>query len=69
MRETEYSLSPIGFLHSPLKQRGEGPNQGREGAPDAWFEVNASVAEGLEGIEVGHEIILITGNSKIYTMW
>ncbi len=60
MLETEYSLSAIGFLHSPLKQLGEAPRQGREGAPDAWLEVNASVAEGLEGIEVGDEIIVIT---------
>jgi tRNA-Thr(GGU) m(6)t(6)A37 methyltransferase TsaA len=57
---TDYSLSAIGFLQSPLKQLGEAPRQGSEGAPDAWFEVNASVAEGLEGIEVGDEIIVIT---------
>ncbi len=60
MLETDYSLSAIGFLHSPLKQREEAPNQGREGAPDAWLEVHASVAEGLEGIAVGDEIIVIT---------
>jgi tRNA-Thr(GGU) m(6)t(6)A37 methyltransferase TsaA len=60
MLETEYSLSAIGFLHSPLKQREEAPNQGREGAPDAWLEVNETVAEGLEGIAVGDEIIVIT---------
>ena len=60
MRETDYSLSPIGLLHSPLKERGEAPKQGREGAPDAWLEVNASVAAGLEGIAVGDEILVIT---------
>jgi tRNA-Thr(GGU) m(6)t(6)A37 methyltransferase TsaA len=60
MRETDYSLSPIGFLHSPLKERGEAPNQGHGGAPDAWLEVNASVAAGLEGIAVGDELIVIT---------
>jgi tRNA-Thr(GGU) m(6)t(6)A37 methyltransferase TsaA len=60
MLETEYSLSAIGFLHSPLKQLGEAPRQGREGAPDAWLEVNATVAEGLEAIAVGDEIIVIT---------
>jgi tRNA-Thr(GGU) m(6)t(6)A37 methyltransferase TsaA len=60
MRETDYSLSPIGLLHSPLKEPGEAPRQGREGAPDAWLEVNASVAEGLEGIAVGDELIVIT---------
>ena len=56
----EYVLYPLGFLQSPLKEPGEAPRQGDEGAPDAWFEVNASVAEGLEGIEVGDEIIVIT---------
>jgi tRNA-Thr(GGU) m(6)t(6)A37 methyltransferase TsaA len=60
MLETEYSLSAIGFLHSPLKELKEAPMQGREGAPDAWLEVNASIAEGLEGIEVGDELIVIT---------
>jgi tRNA-Thr(GGU) m(6)t(6)A37 methyltransferase TsaA len=60
MRQTNYSLAPIGWLHSPLKERGEAPNQGHEGAPDAWLEVNASVAEGLEGIAVGDELVVIT---------
>jgi len=60
MRETDYSLSPIGLLHSPLKERGEAPNQGREGAPNAWLEVNAGVSAGLEGIAVGDELIVIT---------
>jgi tRNA-Thr(GGU) m(6)t(6)A37 methyltransferase TsaA len=60
MQETDYSLSPIGFLHSPLKELGEAPNQGREGAPNAWLEVNAEVSAGLEGIAVGDELMVIT---------
>ena len=60
MPENDYVLYPLGFLQSPLKEPGEAPMQGREGAPDAWLEVHASVAEGLEGIEVGDEIIVIT---------
>lgn len=60
MPASDYSLTPIGLLHSPLKQREEAPNQGREGAPDAWLDVDPTVAEGLEGIAVGQEIILIT---------
>jgi tRNA-Thr(GGU) m(6)t(6)A37 methyltransferase TsaA len=60
MSETNYILAPVGFLHSPLKSREEAPNQGYEGAPDAWLEVNETVAEGLEGIAVGDEIIVIT---------
>ncbi len=60
MQETHYSLYPIGFLRLPLKDRRAAPNQGREGAPDAWLDVDAAVAEGLEGIEVGAELIVIT---------
>lgn len=60
MPEREYVLDPIGILRSPLKQREEAPRQGREGAPDAWLDVHETIAEGLEGIVVGDEIILIT---------
>ena len=60
MPEHEYVLYPLGLLQSPLKEPGEAPRQGREGAPDAWLEVHASVAQGLEGITVGDQIIVIT---------
>jgi tRNA (Thr-GGU) A37 N-methylase len=66
MSETDYTLSPVGFLSSPLKSREEAPNQGYEGAPDAWLEVNETVAEGLEGIAVGDEIVLITWFHKAH---
>ncbi len=60
MPETEYILHPIGYVHSSLKHRGEAPKQGSEGAPDAWLDVNPTVAEGLDGIAVGDEIIVVT---------
>jgi tRNA-Thr(GGU) m(6)t(6)A37 methyltransferase TsaA len=60
MLESNFVLYPIGFLQSPLKELQEAPRQGREGAPDAWLEVNASVAEGIETLAVGDEIIVIT---------
>ena len=60
MPENDYVLYPLGFLQSPLKDPGEAPRQGHEGAPDAWIEVHASVVEGLEGIEVDDELIVIT---------
>jgi len=66
MSETDYTFSPLGFLHSPLKSREEAPNQGCEGAPDAWLEVNETFAEGLEGIAVGDEILLITWFHKAH---
>ena len=60
MLQSDYVLTPIGLLHSPLKEPGEAPRQGSEGAPNAWLEVNATVVEGLEGIAVGDEVIVIT---------
>jgi tRNA-Thr(GGU) m(6)t(6)A37 methyltransferase TsaA len=60
MPKTEYSLYPVGFIHSPLKHREEAPRQGGEGAPDAWLEVNPTLADGLDGIAAGDEIIVIT---------
>jgi tRNA-Thr(GGU) m(6)t(6)A37 methyltransferase TsaA len=53
-------LHRIGIVRSPLKDRKSAPNQGSEGAPDARIEVAPSVLEGLEGIAVGDEVIVIT---------
>jgi tRNA-Thr(GGU) m(6)t(6)A37 methyltransferase TsaA len=53
-------LDPIGIIHSTLKMRSEAPKQGREGAPDAWLEVRPSLVEGLDGISVGDEIVVVT---------
>jgi tRNA-Thr(GGU) m(6)t(6)A37 methyltransferase TsaA len=66
MSETSYEIKPIGFLRSELTSREAAPRQGNEGAPDAWIEVNSMVAQGLEGIAVGSEIILITWFHKAY---
>ena len=55
-----FSIHPIGFIHSELKQRSEAPRQGMEGAPNAWLEVSARFAEGLQGISPGQKLIVIT---------
>src|SRR5579884_986022 len=60
MSEIDYTLSPIGFLHSSLTSREEAPNQGYAGAPNAWFEVNEAVASGLDRLAAGDEIFLFT---------
>jgi tRNA-Thr(GGU) m(6)t(6)A37 methyltransferase TsaA len=57
---TVFSLAPIGFIQSSLKNRREAPKQGSEGAPDAWLEIVPEVVSGLEGIFSGQEVILIT---------
>ena len=60
MVETGYTLNPIGVVRSTLTNREEAPRQGYEGAPDAWIEMDPAVAEGLDGISVGDEIVVIT---------
>ena len=55
-----YTLTPIGFIESPIKQRSDAPKQGYEGAPDVWLQVNADAAAALEGLVAGDDLILIT---------
>jgi tRNA-Thr(GGU) m(6)t(6)A37 methyltransferase TsaA len=57
---SSYTLQPIGFIRSTLKRREEAPRQGPEGAPDAWIEIEPQFAEALLGMEVGHQLIVIT---------
>lgn len=53
-------VRPIGVIRSILKTRRDAPKQGAEGAPDAWLDVNPFVAEGLDGLAVGSDIIVVT---------
>jgi tRNA-Thr(GGU) m(6)t(6)A37 methyltransferase TsaA len=53
-------LNPIGVIRSALKARSQAPRQGSEGAPDAWLEVYPWAADGLDGLAVGDEILVIT---------
>jgi tRNA-Thr(GGU) m(6)t(6)A37 methyltransferase TsaA len=55
-----YTLQPVGFIHSTLRTREEAPRQGPEGGPDAWLQIEPQFAEALHGLEVGHELIVIT---------
>jgi tRNA-Thr(GGU) m(6)t(6)A37 methyltransferase TsaA len=50
----------IGVIRSALKSRGKAPKQGAEGAPDAWLEVSSFAAQGLDGLLVGNDIIVVT---------
>ena len=55
-----YTLAPLGFIRSTVKGREDAPRQGPEGAPDAWLELEPQFADALLGLEVGHELIVIT---------
>jgi tRNA-Thr(GGU) m(6)t(6)A37 methyltransferase TsaA len=43
-----------------LTDLGAAPNQGDEGAPDAWIVLEPGLREGLEGIRAGDELIVLT---------
>ncbi len=60
-----YTLEAIGFIRSTVKGRADAPRQGLEGAPDAWLEIESRFVDALLGIEVGHELIVITWLDKV----
>jgi tRNA-Thr(GGU) m(6)t(6)A37 methyltransferase TsaA len=53
-------LRQLGVLRSALKELGEAPKQGSEGAPDAWLELEQWAVDGTQGLAAGDEIIVIT---------
>ena len=57
---TRAQLSAIGVIRSTIKTRSQAPKQGIEGAPDVWLEVDPRVADGLDRLAAGDEIIVIT---------
>src|SRR4051812_27782724 len=59
-RMNAYPIDPVGFIRSTVKGREDAPRQGPEGAPDAWLEIEPRFADALLGMQVGHELILIT---------
>ena len=60
METSSYTLQAVGFIRSTVKGRADAPRQGPEGAPDAWLEIEPQFADALLGMEVGHELIIIT---------
>jgi tRNA-Thr(GGU) m(6)t(6)A37 methyltransferase TsaA len=57
---THLHLRPIGVIRSSLRTRSGAPRQGKEGAPDAWLEVQPWAARALRGVNVGSRAVVIT---------
>jgi tRNA-Thr(GGU) m(6)t(6)A37 methyltransferase TsaA len=53
-------LRPIGRVESPLTDMATAPKQGEEGAPDAWLVFERDVVEGLQGVQPGDRVIVLT---------
>jgi tRNA-Thr(GGU) m(6)t(6)A37 methyltransferase TsaA len=53
-------VRPIGWVESSLVDPATAPKQGSEGAPAARLRFVGAVAEGLRGLRVGSEILVLT---------
>lgn len=59
-RGEAYQVQPIGWVESTLVDPAEAPNQGYQGAPDAWLVITPEVREGIRDLRVGSEIFVLT---------
>jgi tRNA-Thr(GGU) m(6)t(6)A37 methyltransferase TsaA len=53
-------LRRMGVVRSPLTDLEAAPKQGDEGAPEAWLEFDAGVAEALDGVDAGADLLILT---------
>ena len=56
----DFSVTPIGWVESPLTDPAEAPKQGHEGGPDAWLVFEADVVVAIDGIVPGARVIVLT---------
>jgi tRNA-Thr(GGU) m(6)t(6)A37 methyltransferase TsaA len=57
---TSHAVTPIGRVHSALRDPAKAPKQGYEGAPDARVRIEPAYLPALEGIEAGQDVLLLT---------
>ena len=60
MSDRHYEVCPIGWVESPLLDPEAAPKQGNEGSPEAWLNLDERFSEGLRGVEVGGEVLVLT---------
>jgi hypothetical protein len=53
MSQVAIRIDPIGIVECPLTDPASAPNQGDEGAPDAWLVLRRPVLHALDGIRAG----------------
>ena len=54
------TLTPVGWVESPLTERAQAPRQGDEGAPPAWLVFEPHLAEAVRDLRVGDHVIVLT---------
>lgn len=60
MTDPGHGLRPIGRVESPIVDPDTAPNQGDEGAPDAWLVLDASVRSAMRDLTVGNHVVVLT---------
>jgi tRNA-Thr(GGU) m(6)t(6)A37 methyltransferase TsaA len=53
-------LTRIGVVSSTLTDVAAAPNQGDEGAPEAWLELDPGLQSALDGVRPGDELVVLT---------
>jgi L-fuculose-phosphate aldolase len=56
----EYQLKVIGWIESDLTQVEKAPPQGADSGLEAWLVLKPEYADGLDGIEVGDQLLVFT---------
>jgi tRNA-Thr(GGU) m(6)t(6)A37 methyltransferase TsaA len=60
MSETRYTIEAIGEIRSELDNLANAPLQGDEGTYEAWLELHPEFKPGLDGIQPGDELLVLT---------
>jgi tRNA-Thr(GGU) m(6)t(6)A37 methyltransferase TsaA len=55
-----FSVEPIGVIRSEIKNREDAPLSSTEGAPSAFLEILPAYLEGMDRLQVGDEVIVVT---------
>ena len=58
--DQSFSINPVGYVRSTLKDLEDCPLQGDEGAPEAWVEIEENLIDGIQNIDTNTELLLLT---------
>jgi len=60
MSDPHYHLQPVGWVESPLTDRGTAPRQGDEGAPEARIVLRPEFREAARDLRNGDKVLVVT---------
>lgn len=60
MASSEYVVTPVGTVSSPLEDPADAPCQGDEAAPQALVMIEPTAAPAMSGLSAGDRVVLLT---------